>query len=120
MVSPRDPYLSPADIELLTQEIQRDYSGNQETEKIEEAISLLPHIKYNHSFESTFGTTFNDKPEDERNYWQAKDKIQAFFKHGTSIISITEGGRRRNKRRTARKRRAKKRRSRKSFTPFLI
>ena len=109
--------LSLEDQKLLASEISRDYSRDLRTQEV---IKLIPRINYSTDYISPFGTIFEGNPN--KKYLQAKDKIQAYFKYGDSIIDDEEdddqyGGikRRTNKRRTN-KRRTNKRKTNKRRT----
>ena len=108
--------LSLEDQKLLASEISRDYSRDLRTQEV---IKLIPRINYSTDYISPFGTIFEGNPN--KKYLQAKDKIQAYFKYGDSIIDEEDdnqyGGikRRTNKRRTN-KRRTNKRKTNKRRT----
>ena len=108
--------LSLEDQKLLASEISRDYLGDSRTANV---IELIPRINYSTDYISPFGTIFEGNPN--KKYLQAKDKIQAYFKYGDSIIDEEDdnqyGGikRRTNKRRTN-KRRTNKRKTNKRRT----
>lgn len=103
MAPPENDLLSQEDINILTREIRRDYSDDP---RMEEVIALLPRIRYERDYTGKFtGDTFEGTEDKE--YWQARDKIAAFFKYGDTIVetSMQQGGRRKrkNKRRVTKK-----------------
>jgi hypothetical protein len=105
--------LSAEDIAILTREIKEAYENNPRVaSKLSEALSLIPRIRYDPNYQSQFGDEFQGE---DKKYYQAKDKIEAFFKGYLDSNHVIQGGRRRsNKKRVTRKKRnSRKRNSRK-------
>ena len=96
----QDPHLSRDDIDLIKREVTNKYGNNDKTAQV---IAALPIIKYNIDYISPFGATFEGK--EDSYYFQAMDKIDAFFKYGDAMYG--GGGKRKRK---TRKRKRKTRR----------
>jgi hypothetical protein len=107
----QDTHLSRDDIELIKIEVTNKY-GNNYGEKTAQVIAALPYIKYDIDYISPFGATFEGK--DDPYYFQAMDKIDAFFKYGDALYG--GGKKRKTRKRKTRKRKTRKRKTRKRRT----
>ena len=111
--------LSAEDIAILTREIKEAYEHNPRVaSKLSEALSLIPRIRYDPNYKSQFGDNFEGE---DKKYYQAKDKIEAYFKGYLDSNQVIIGGRRRrrtNKKRVTRKKRSYRRRGNKRTRKF--
>lgn len=103
-----DSKLSPGDKQLLIAYIN-EYPID--VDKKNRAIATLGDIKFDPNYESKFtGNLFTGM---DAKYFQARDKIDAYFKYGDNIIEgvMMEGGRRSKRRRSNRRKTNKRRHS---------
>lgn len=74
--------LSASDKALIKKEILEIKQWYNDPAKKEIALYMLDQIKYNPNYKSGFdGTSFKGRQDKE--YWQAWDKINSFFKYNT-------------------------------------
>jgi hypothetical protein len=74
--------LSASDKALIKKEILEGTRFKKDQNDQEIALYMLDQIKYNPSYKSGFdGSSFKDRRDKE--YWQAWDKINSFFKYNT-------------------------------------
>jgi hypothetical protein len=92
--SSQDLRLSSEDIDLLIKEVDEIWGKNKRlAEKVAQAKEDIPFIKFDPNYIPNFG-----RPDEEmykgpdKKYYQAKDRIEGFFKYDQAINSDTAMG----------------------------